>query len=271
MAKKHSRRAAASQASEGGETDTVRRDQSPVVPQRDKIAFDLSIRRRQDVTPKQQQLIDLILHRDTRVVFVAGPAGTAKSYTAVRGGLELLQKRSVSDLCYIRSVVESASKSLGYLPGEAGEKLEPFLRPLRDKLEELLPGGDVERLLKEKRAEGIPVGFLRGASFNARFILADEAQNLTREELLTVLTRVGRFSKLVICGDAMQADIGPARSGFQKIYDLFNTEASRTHGIHCFSFTREDIVRSPIVRHIVEVFETQGSAAAANEPMFPVR
>lgn len=267
MSKSRSKRVAAPQAS-GENGNTASKDFSPKIPQRDKIAFDLNIRQRDDMTPKQCELLDLILHRDTRVVFVNGPAGTAKSYTSVLAGLTLLQKRAVSDIAYIRSTVESASKSMGFLPGEAGDKMEPYLRPLRDKLDELLPSGEVDRLVKDKRAEGIPVGFLRGASFNARFILLDEAQNLNAKEMLTVLTRVGRFSKLIVAGDPMQSDINGA-SAFQRTFDLFNDEESRTNGIHCFSFTRDDIVRSPITRFIVERYERQGQAAVKNEPMFP--
>ncbi len=243
-------------------------DSSVKVPQRGKIDFQLSVRQRDDLTDKQKQLIDLILDKDTKVVFLSGPAGTSKTFVSVLAGLTLMNKRSISDILYIRSVIESASKSLGYLPGEADSKLEPFLRPLRDKLEEFLPPNEVERLVKEKRVEGVPVGFLRGASFNARFILADEAQNLTTKELLTVLTRVGKFSKLVITGDPSQADIN-GNSGFQKFCDMFNDEESRKHGVHYFSFTKDDIVRSEIVKFIVGRVEQQ--LAPKPEPMFPAK
>lgn len=225
-------------------------DASIQVPQRAKIAFDLSIRQRGDLTEKQKQLIDLIMDKSTRLVFLSGPAGTSKTFLSVLAGLMLIQKHAVSDIVYVRSVIESASKSLGYLPGEAGDKMEPFLRPLRDKLDEMLPAGDVDKLVKEKRVDGVPVGFLRGASFNARFILADEAQNLTSKELMTLVTRVGRFSKLIVAGDPDQADINGA-SGFRGFCDAFNDEESRQNGVHYFSFTKDDIVRSELVRFIV--------------------
>lgn len=241
-------------------------DKSPLVPQRVKIGFPLSIRQRDDLTTKQQELIKLILDRDTRVVFLSGPAGTSKTFASVLAGLTLMDRHMVSDIVYVRSVIESASRSLGYLPGEAGDKMEPFIRPLKDKLEEMLPLGEIDKLVKEKRVEGVPVGFLRGASFNAKFILVDEAQNLTAKELLTVVTRVGRFSKLIVTGDPAQADIN-GHSGFVKFCDLFNDEESRANGVHYFSFTKDDIVRSQLVKFIVGRIEQR--EAAKGEPMFP--
>lgn len=265
MSKSKSRKA----VSEATESKSVgeKVDTSVRVPQRAKIDFPLSIRQRDDLTEKQQQLIDLILDKNTRVVFLSGPAGTSKSFVSVLAGLMLMEKHSVSDIMYVRSVVESASKSLGFLPGEAGDKMEPFLRPLRDKLEEMLPSKEIERLIKDKRVEGVPVGFLRGASFNARFILVDESQNLDRKELLTVLTRVGKFSKLIVAGDPGQSDIN-GRSGFQYYCDMFNDEESKKNGIHYFSFTKEDIVRSELVKFIVGRVEQQEVAAVKSEPMF---
>jgi phosphate starvation-inducible PhoH-like protein len=264
MSKKKARKAVPQASGNSGAAT----DKSTKVPQRDKIGFDLSISQRADLTDKQKELIHLILDKNTKVVFLSGPAGTSKTYVSVLAGLMLMQKRAVSDILYIRSVVESASRSLGYLPGEAGMKMEPYTRPLHDKMEEMLPKCEVDRLVKENRIEGIPVNFLRGASFNAKFIISDESQNETREELLTILTRVGQFSKIVICGDPSQSDIG-SKSAFQKTFDMFNDEESRENGIHCFSFTKDDIVRSKIVKYIVERFERKEMASVKNEPMFP--
>lgn len=188
---------------------------------------------------------------------------THNTYTAILAGLMLLNQHSQSDILFIRTVIESASRSLGFLPGEFDSKFEPYLRPMVDKLEEMLPQDQIQRLLKEQRAVGMPVNFLRGASYNARYIVTDEAQNLDKRELTTVITRLGQFSKLIIAGDPAQSDIGE-RSGFQSFYDLFNDEESRAHGIHCLSFTKEDIVRSGILGYIVGRLETK----AAEEPMF---
>jgi len=235
--------------------DIKQKDSSPQVHQRDKISFDLHIRERSDFTPRQIELINLILDKKISIIFLSGPAGTAKSYLSIYAGLKLLNKHSVSDIIYIRSIIESASKSLGSLPGDADLKLEPFLMPLHDKLEELLPKDEIDRLVKEKRAIGIPVNYLRGASINAKFILVDEAQNLDFKELTTVITRLGKFSKLVIAGDPSQSDLN-GKSGFMKMFDLFNDETSKNNGIECFSFTKNDIVRSGILRYVIERIES---------------
>lgn len=239
---------------------------SPFVPQRDKITLDLHIRQREDLTEKQKQLINIILDKKTKVVFIDGPAGTSKSFISILCGLELLQKHSVSDILYVRSIAESASKSLGSLPGEVDDKMSPFLMPLMDKLEELLPKNELTALIKDERVVGMPINYLRGASFNARFIVSDESQNLDFKELTTLITRLGEFSKMIIIGDKLQSDIGN-KSGFTRFFDLFNDEESKNNGIHCFSFTKEDIVRSGILRYIVNKLESLEQRNS--EPMFP--
>lgn len=263
---KHKSAKGAKPASKAEVAETPK-DKSPYVGQRDKLSQPLHIKARYEVTPKQQQLIDIILDKDTKVVFVSGPAGTAKTLIGVYAGLLLLDEKRLSDIVYVRSAVESASRSLGFLSGPMEEKFEPYLMPLNDKLVELLPAAEIAMLHKEKRVEGMPINFLRGASMNVKYILADESQNLDMRELTTLITRLGQFSKLVICGDPLQSDIN-GKSGFTKMCDLFNDEESRSHGIHYFSFTREDIVRSKVLRYIMERIE--GSYAPPKvEPMFP--
>lgn len=259
---KRERLKAASEATE--EIGNLTKDESPFVFQRDKIRFDLSIRQRYNLTNKQKEFVDLVMDKKTRLVFVDGPAGCSKTYLTVLCGLMLLNKRAVSDILYIRSIIESASKSLGSLPGTTEDKLRPFLLPLAEKLDEMLVKSDTDRLIKEKRVDSLPVNYLRGASFNARFIIVDEGQNLNIKEMTTVITRLGEFSKMVICGDHLQSDIN-GQSSLMKFYDLFNDEMSREKGIHCFSFTKQDIVRSGILGYIVDRLEQR----AANEPMFP--
>lgn len=245
---------------------TESQDRSPHVHQRDKLAFELNPREREDLTEKQRKFIELMTDKDTRLVFVEGPAGTSKTFMAVYCGLLLMKRRSVSDLLYVRSIAESASKSLGSLPGDQNLKMHPFLMPLYDKLDELLPRIEVDRLIKEERIQGIPINFLRGSSFNARFIVADESQNFDIKELTTLITRLGKFSKMVIAGDITQSDIN-GKSGFGKMISIFDDEESRQKGIHCFKFTKEDIVRSGILRFIVERLEKQSH----QESMFPPR
>jgi len=165
--------------------------------------------------------------------------------------LLLLNDRRVSDLLYIRSAVESSDSKLGFLPGESSEKMAPYLQPLLDKLHELLPKSDVDALQKEGRVDSIPLGFLRGLNWNAKAIIADEVQNMTQKEIVTLITRVGEFSKIFILGDPDQSDIG-AKSGFKKMYDVFDDDDSKHNGIFTFTFDEDDIVRSKLVQFIIK-------------------
>jgi len=230
------------------------KDTSVKVPQKEKIKDSLTIFERDDLTEKQRQFIALAMDKETKIIFVNGPAGTSKTFLAVYCGLHLLNNKTVSDLLYFRTVVESASKSLGSLPGELDAKFGPYTGPLHDKLEELLPKAEVQRLAKDHRIEAQPVNYLRGASFNAKFLLADEAQNFTYEELTTLVTRFGRFSKMIVVGDTRQSDIGN-RSGFNAFFKTFNDKDSKEHGIHTFEFGEEDIVRSELLKFIVKKIE----------------
>lgn len=237
-------------------TTEEKKDNSPYVPQREKINFNISIREL-PWTEKQKQAIELITAKDTKIVFLSGPAGTSKTLLATYCGLKLLNDKKVSEIIYVRSIIESASKSLGALPGFCEDKFKPFALPLTDKAEELIKASDIKRLLIEDRIKPIPVNFLRGASFNVNYVIADEMQNAEHFELQTIISRIGQFSKFIICGDPMQCDIKEKhKSGFKPMFDLFNDEESRQHGIHCIEFGKEDIVRSEILKFIVEKLES---------------
>lgn len=227
------------------------KDISPIVPQRDKLKNQLSIIERNDLTEKQKVFLELVEQKESKIIFLSGVAGTSKSFISVLSALRLMNLKKVSDLIYIRSIVESASKSLGSLPGESDEKFAPFAMPLMDKLEELLPISEIKTLQKEGRIQAIPINYLRGANFNAKFIIVDESQNLDIKELTTAITRIGKFSKMIITGDPMQSDIN-GKSGFKKMFDLFNDEESREKGIFCLEFDEKDIVRSEILKFIVK-------------------
>lgn len=226
------------------------KDNSPIIPQRNKIRNLLSINKR-PLTEKQIEFLDLSINKDTKIVFVSGPAGTSKTYMSVYSALTLLNQRRVSDLIYIRSAVESSEAKLGFLPGEAENKMAPYLAPLMDKLIELLPRNDIDMLKKEERISSIPVGFLRGLNWNAKVIIADEAQNMTYKELLTLITRAGEFSKIFILGDPEQSDIN-GKSGFIKMMSHFDDKESVDNGIRVFRFTDDDIVRSGLVQFIIK-------------------
>lgn len=245
------------------------RDKSPYVMQRGKVQFPLNVKYPYEITPKQQALIDLILDKDSKVIFVNGPAGTAKTLVGAYAGLTLLRDKRVSDIIFVRSIIESATRSMGALPGLLSEKFQPFTMPLNDKLNELLPAKDIEALTKDNRIEYLPINFARGASYNVKYIMGDECQNLSVGELLTLITRLGRFSKMVLCGDQTQSDLN-GKSGFMKFFDLFNDESSRTQGIHCFSFTREDIVRNGLLRYVMERVENMPGAGKSPGDWHPV-
>ncbi len=238
------------------EDQPPKKDRSPLVVQRGKIDHPLSIIQR-ELTPKQQQFIELALDKKVKLLLVSGPAGTTKTYLAVLASLMLMNEKKVSDIIYVRSVVESADVKMGALPGEAEDKLSPYKRPLVDKLDELLPRDNVQYLLKDNRVEGMPVNYLRGLNWNAKAIIGDEFQNCTKKEIVTFMTRMGEFSKGFMCGDPQQSDIN-SRSGFQAIFNLFNTEDSRDHGIYTFEFTEDDILRSELVKHIVKKIKSLG-------------
>lgn len=225
-------------------------DKSPIIPQRSKLKTQLHIYKR-PLTEKQQQFLDLAADKSVKVIFVSGPAGSSKTFLAILHALQMINEKRVSDLIYIRSVVECSDAKLGFLPGEADQKMAPYIQPLLDKLVELLPKNDIDTLLKEERVVGIPVGFLRGLNWNAKVIVADESQNMTFKELFTLITRVGEFSKVFILGDPEQSDIN-GKSGFIKMIGHFDDEESRQNGIHVFRLTEDDIVRSGLVQFITK-------------------
>jgi phosphate starvation-inducible PhoH-like protein len=227
-----------------------KKDNSPIIPQRNKIRNEITIYQR-EFNERQKQFLQLAQDKATKIVFVSGPAGTSKTYMSVYHALQLLNQRRVSDLIYIRSAVESADSKLGFLPGEAGDKMAPYLQPLLDKLAELLPKCDIDSLQKDQRVSAVPVGFLRGLNWNAKVIIADEAQNMTYKELFTLITRTGEFSKVFIIGDPDQTDIN-GKSGFIKMINQFEDQESRDNGIHVFRFTDDDIVRSGLVQFIIK-------------------
>lgn len=232
------------------------KDRSPVVHQRNKIEHYLTILHR-ELTEKQQKFIELALDKKVKLLLVSGPAGSTKTYLSVLASLLLMNEKKVSDILYVRSIVESADVKMGTLPGEADDKLSPYKRPLIDKLDELLPKEDIQYLIKDNRLEGLPIGYLRGLNWNAKAIVADEMQNCTKKELITLMTRTGEFSKVFICGDPQQSDIN-GRSGFQSIFNLFNDDESKTHGIYTFEFTEDDILRSALVKFIVQKIKNLG-------------
>jgi phosphate starvation-inducible protein PhoH and related proteins len=221
------------------------------------IDFDLTfkISHHFRLTSTQHSFYDHMMLPATKMGFVDGPAGTAKTYIAVLAALNMLRDREVDNIVYIRSIVESASKSLGFLPGEMEDKFAPWSMPLVDKLDELIHPNVASNLLHKNYITCLPVNFTRGMTFRNSCVIIDEAQNLTKNELVTLLTRFGNHSKYMIVGDTNQSDIND-RGGFDVIYNAFNSQSCVDQGIHTYKFTGEDIVRSKVLRFIVERLDT---------------
>lgn len=201
-------------------------------------------------TEKQQQLLKILLADETKIVFIAGPAGTSKTFMAVYAGLNLIDDNE-KDIIYIRTIAESGEKSLGSLPGTVGEKFQPYLLPLEDKIQEMIEATDAHRLRDDGRISASPVNFLRGSTLRDKIVIADEVQNFTFREITTLLTRIGEGSKIFLCGDFMQSDI-KGKNGFHDFYNLFADEDSAQHGVFSFEFSEEDIKRSEILKFIVK-------------------
>lgn len=229
-------------------------DNSPYVFQRDKIGFSLNIREL-PWTEKQKEIIDLALDKNTKVLLLKGPAGTSKTLLSMYLGLKLLNEKKVSDIVLIRSAVESADSKLGYLPGDLADKFVAYMTPFQEKLNELLPAAQIARLEKDNRLIICPVNFARGLHFSVKFICCDESQNLSLRETLTVMSRIGLFSKMILCGDPDQSDLPKDKSGFAKVFSLFDCEEARNMGIHCKELTDEHVVRSDLCRFIVKKFQ----------------
>lgn len=216
---------------------------------------DFRIHNEYKLTDVHQSFLDLFLYKDTKMVFVDGPAGSAKSYLAVYGALQLLKLKQVGQIVYVRSIVESASKSIGSLPGELQDKFQPFIGPITEKLDELVGSKVGGELIKNGFIKCIPVNFVRGLTFRDSVVIVDESQNFSREELISILTRFGENTKYIIIGDSFQADIG-SKSGFSKIRAAFDNKASEDNGIHSLVFTENEVVRSQILKFIVKQLES---------------
>lgn len=201
-----------------------------------------------------KSFVGAMLKHDTKMLFVDGPAGTAKTYLAVYGALTMLKKHNVEEIVYIRSVVESASNKMGSLPGEVDDKFGPWSMPLVEKLDELVEIPARKELMERGFINCLPVNFVRGLTFHNSFVIVDEAQNMTSSELTTILTRFGTGSKYVIVGDTRQRDIGN-KSGFGPVMRCFNDAESEENGIYNFEFGEEEIVRSEVLRLIVRKLE----------------
>ena len=208
--------------------------------------------RKANVTPKtlgQKQYIEAIRKHD--ITFGIGPAGTGKTYLAMAMAVSALREEKVSRIILTRPAVE-AGEALGFLPGDLYEKIAPYLRPLHDALHDMLPGEDIQKYTERGIIEIAPLAYMRGRTLNHAFIVLDEAQNSTTEQMFMFLTRLGHTSKAVITGDPTQIDLPQHKaSGLVEARHALK----ETNGIAIVQFQKRDIVRHPLVQRIISAYE----------------
>ncbi|MES2996483.1 MAG: PhoH family protein [Verrucomicrobiota bacterium] len=200
-------------------------------------------------TPAQFHYVRKIEAHD--VVFGLGPAGTGKTYLAMAMALTMLKSRQVHRIVLTRPAVE-AGEALGFLPGDLREKVAPYLRPLYDAIHDMLDPGEGQRYFDDGVIEIAPLAFMRGRTLAHSFVILDEAQNTTREQMFMALTRLGEESRMVVTGDGSQVDLKPGiRSGLAEAEHALEG----VEGIAFQRFSARDIVRHPVVESIVEAYE----------------
>jgi phosphate starvation-inducible PhoH-like protein len=202
----------------------------------------------------QRAYLEKIATQD--MVFGIGPAGTGKTYLAVAQAVASLLNKSVARIVLARPAVEAGEK-LGFLPGDLQDKVDPYLRPLYDALYDLLDYEKVSRLLERNAIEVAPLAFMRGRTLNDAFVIIDEAQNTTTEQMKMVLTRIGFGSKVVVTGDITQIDLPQGRvSGLVEAISVL----SGTQGIAFCFFDEKDVVRHKLVQAVIRAYEAYGAA-----------
>ncbi len=205
----------------------------------------------------QQSYINAIAEHD--INFGVGPAGTGKTYLAVACAVDALEKQKVQRILLVRPAVE-AGERLGFLPGDLAQKIDPYLRPLYDALYEMLGNERVAKLIERNVIEVAPLAYMRGRTLNEAFVILDEAQNTTMEQMRMFLTRIGFGSKVVINGDVSQVDLPRGqRSGLRHAVKILRD----VEGISFTHFAARDVVRHPLVQRIVNAYESHDSAEAA--------
>jgi phosphate starvation-inducible PhoH-like protein len=207
---------------------------------------------RRVVTPRNMaQKLYLQAISDMDIVFGVGPAGTGKTYLAVAAAAAALQDKQIKRIVLCRPAVE-AGERLGFLPGDIAEKINPYLRPLYDSLYDIIGFEKVEKLMERSIIEIAPLAFMRGRTLNDSFIILDEAQNTTPEQMKMFLTRLGFGSKAVVTGDITQVDLPDGKkSGLREVRRILE----HVEGLQFFDFTQRDVVRHPLVAKIVTAYD----------------
>ena len=210
-------------------------------------------------TRNQKRLVEAIEHND--IVFAVGPAGTGKTYTAVALAVRALKNRFVKKIILTRPAVE-AGESLGFLPGDMKDKVDPYLRPLYDALDDMIPADKLGQFMTNRVIEVAPLAFMRGRTLDHAFIILDEAQNATTTQLKMFLTRLGPSAKCIVTGDLSQIDLPRSqRSGLRHAIRILDN----LRGISTIYLDREDVVRHRLVKEIIYAFQKTDSRSSEQE------
>ncbi len=202
-------------------------------------------------TPNQQRLVELYGSHD--LLFAVGPAGSGKTYTAIALAVRALKEKEVRRIILTRPAVEAGEK-LGFLPGDLKEKLDPYLQPLYDALNDMIPPLKLQKYIEDGTVQIAPLAYMRGRTLDNAFVILDEAQNTTLPQIKMFLTRMGRNARFIVTGDVTQIDL-PRRSDSGLTRAMAILEG--IGGIGCVRFDRSDIVRHPLVKRIVEAFDRE--------------
>jgi phosphate starvation-inducible PhoH-like protein len=241
------------------------KDSSIAAPEqlRDVVATTVRGKRITPQSPNQRRYVEAMRHHD--LVFATGPAGTGKSFLAVAMGVAALRDRKVARLVLTRPAVE-AGERLGFLPGDLTEKIDPYLRPLYDALYELMPAERFARAQERNEIEVAPLAFMRGRTLNEAFIILDEAQNATAQQMKMFLTRLGYGSQAVVTGDITQIDLDRGqRSGMVAARDILRD----VEGISFVDFDEKDVVRHELVARIVRAYDRHERAGEGQPKATP--
>jgi phosphate starvation-inducible PhoH-like protein len=229
----------------------------------DVLSLDILSRRGRTIRPKtlnQKHYVDAIDAHT--IVFGIGPAGTGKTYLAMAKAVQALQTKQVNRIILTRPAVE-AGERLGYLPGTLSEKIDPYLRPLYDALHDMVDPESIPRLMAAGTIEVAPLAYMRGRTLNDAFVILDEAQNTTAEQMKMFLTRLGFGSKIVVTGDITQVDLpGGAQSGLRIVREILDG----IEDVHFANLTSADVVRHRLVGDIVDAYERWDAAKQQSRP-----